>query len=333
MRSRNIPKQLVVALVAVALGLFGAAFAQTTMRLAHISPAGSPADKGAQLFANLVNQGTNGKYTIKIYPNSQLGSAPEYTQQIKLGTLAMGLVTSGQMQEYVKQYGIIEAPFLFSSLQQAHKVLDGPAGDQLAALAKQQGFIILSNWEWGFRQITNSVRPIQEPADMKGLKMRVPSEFQIQDMMKALGASTDTIAFPELYTALAQKVVDGQDNPVQTIFDQHFYEVQKYLAITNHAYNTQMLVMSQHAWNSLSAQEQQVFMNASKRAGDLVRNLDEQQQSSEITQMQQKGMVVTHPDLAAFRKAVQPADQQVYDYVGDAFAQKFVAEVEAAAGQ
>ncbi|MEJ2293122.1 MAG: DctP family TRAP transporter solute-binding subunit, partial [Deinococcales bacterium] len=262
-----------------------------------------------------------------------LGSAPEYTQQIKLGTLAMGLVTSGQMQEYVKQYGIIEAPFLFSSLQQAHKGLDGPAGDQLAALAKQQGFIILSNWEWGFRQITNSVRPIQEPADMKGLKMRVPSEFQIQDMMKALGASTDTIAFPELYTALAQKVVDGQDNPVQTIFDQHFYEVQKYLAITNHAYNTQMLVMSQHAWNSLSAQEQQVFMNASKRAGDLVRNLDEQQQSSEITQMQQTGMVVTHPDLAAFRKAVQPADQQVYDYVGDAFAQKFVAEVEAAAGQ
>lgn len=332
MQSRSFPKWIVASLLALALGLFGSVSAQT-MRLAHISPAGSPADQGAQLFAKLVNQGTNGKITVKIYPNSQLGSAPQYTQQIKLGTLAMGLVTSGQMQEYVKQYGIIEAPFLFSDLKQAHAVLDGPAGDQLAALAKQQGFIVLSNWEWGFRQITESVRPIQEPSDMKGLKMRVPSEFQIQDMMKALGASTDTIAFPELYTALAQKVVDGQDNPIQTIYDQHFYEVQKYLAITNHAYNTQMLVMSEHAWNSLSSQEQQVLVDASKKAGDLVRQLDEQQQSKEIAEMQSKGMVVTHPDLAAFRKAVQPADQQVYDYVGNAFAKKFVAEVQAAAAQ
>ncbi len=330
----NAPIQRTITLLtalALALALSGAAWAQTqTLRLAHISTASSPAQQGAELFAKLVNDGTNGAYEIKIFPNSQLGAAPEYTQQIKLGTLGLGLVTSGQMQEYIKQYAIIETPFLFDDLDHAHRVLDGPAGDQLAQVAEQQGFIILSNWEWGFRQITNSARAILKPEDMKGLKMRVPNEFQIRDMMQALGAQTETIAFPELYTALAQKVVDGQDNPIQTIYDQRFFEVQKYLAVTNHAYNSQMLVMSKPAWNKLSAEQQQVFVDASKQAGDLVRKLDADAQDKQIQEMDDAGVTVTHPDVAAFREAVKPAVQKVVDFVGADFADQFMKAVDAA---
>ncbi len=320
---------LILTIVSFVFVVLSSATAQT-FRLAHISTATSPAQQGAQLFAKLVNENTNGKYDIKIFPNSQLGSAPQYTQQIKLGTLALGLVTSGQMQEYIKQYAIIETPFMFDGLDHAHRVLDGPAGDQLAKLAEAQGFIVLSNWEWGFRQITNSARPINVPSDMKGLKMRVPNEFQIRDMMQALGAQTETIAFPELYTALAQGVVDGQDNPIQTIYDQRFFEVQKYLAITNHAYNSQMLVMAKPFWNRLSPEEQKVFVDASKQAGDLVRKLDAQAQTDQIQQMESNGVTVTHPDIPAFREAVKPAVQKVIDYVGADFANQFMSEVDAA---
>lgn len=300
------------------------------LRLATISPVDSPPQKGAELFKQLVEKGTDGRITVNIHPNSQLGSAPQYTQQIKLGTLALGLVTSGQMQEYIKQYAIVETPFLFADLKQAHTALDGSAGQLLAKLAEKQGFVILANWEWGFREITNSVRPITKPADLKGLKMRVPNEFQLRDMMQALGASTDTIAFPELYTALAQKVVDGQDNPVQTIYDHKFYEVQKYMAMTNHAYNTQMLVMAQNWWNKLSRADQKLLRSVAHKAGLLVRKLDASSEQKEIQLMEQHGMTVTHPNLAAFRKAAEPAVQKVIDYVGNPFAEQFIKDVQAA---
>ncbi|MBW2059409.1 MAG: TRAP transporter substrate-binding protein [Deltaproteobacteria bacterium] len=275
---------------------------KVTLRFAHITDTTHPAHKGAELFKYMVNERTLGRIQVEIYPNSVLGSAREYTEQIKLGTIDMGLSTSGQLQEWIREYAVVMIPFLFDSYDFAHKVLDGPAGQMLADLADKAGFKVLANWEWGFRQITNSKRPIYKPEDLIGLKMRVPHEIQLEEMYKALGVTTTVISFPDLYMALSQKVVDGQCNPLPTIYHQKFYEVQKYLALTNHVYNTQMLVMSEKSWNRLSKDDQRIIKESAKIAGDYVRKLIVVEEEKLVGKIKAYGDVVTTPDLAPFRE-------------------------------
>lgn len=316
--------------LAVLFGLFGQAEQpQYVLRLAHISDVTHPSHKGALLFKYLVEERTNGVVKVEIYPNSMLGSAPEYTEQIKMGLLELGLSTSGQLQQWVKEYAVVMTPFLFESYEHAHRVLDGPAGQYLAKLAEKEGFKILADWEWGFRQITNNVRPIYGPDDIAGLKMRCPLEFQLVEMYKALGATTTVIAFPELYMALAQGVADGQCNPLPTIYAQRFYEVQKYLAITNHVYNSQMLVMSKILWDKLPQDIQTVLLDAARIAGLYVRQLMHEMEASLIEELRAKGIVITYPDLAPFRERVQPVLQAIAKAAGEKFTEAFVAAAEA----
>ncbi len=297
-------------------------------RLAHISDVTHPSHKGALLFKKLVEERTNGLVRIDIYPNAMLGSAPEYTEQIKMGLLAMGLSTSGQLQVWIKEYGVVMLPFLFDNYEHAHRVLDGPAGQFLAKLAEKEGFVILADWEWGFRQITNNKRPIYSADDIAGLKMRVPNEFQLMEMYKALGAVTTVIAFPELYMALAQGVADGQCNPLPTIYSQKFYEVQKYLAITNHVYNSQMLVMSKKIWDKLPPDIQRILKESAWIAGLYVRQLVKESEEKLIDEMKKKGIVVTYPDLESFREKVKPAIEKIADVIGKDFTYKFLEYVE-----
>lgn len=322
-------RYLACMLAIAALGL-PMAFAQTTLRLAHISDTEHPAQEGALRFKELVEEGTNGRVVVEIYPNSTLGSAPEYTEQVALCAVDLGLATSGQLQVYVPEYAVVMLPFIYDGYDHAHRVLDGAGGEALAELAAQQGFVVLANWEWGFRQITNSERPIESSTDLEGLTMRVPNEIQLQAMFEALGASTETIAFPELYTALAQGVVDGQDNPIPTIYHQNFYEVQDYVALTNHVYNTQMLVMSECAWNALSSEDQQVVESAAVEAGQLVRDLTLQEEERLVAEMEDAGVTITRPDPAEFREAVAPAVDRVARFAGVDFTEEFLQYVEEA---
>src|ERR1700689_990485 len=194
--------------------------APLTMRFAHFAQEDHPANIAAKQFASRVAERTNGAIRVMIFPNNQLGGPPE-----------MGLPTQGQLDKYDKAFGAVMLPFIFDSRPLVFRVLDGPAMDWLGPLAEKQGFILLRNWDYGFRNVTNSVRPIHSPDDVKGLKLRTPPELQIQASMEALGASVQAIAFPELYLALAQKVVDGEENPIAVIFFNKFYETQKHLAI------------------------------------------------------------------------------------------------------
>ncbi len=211
--------------------------APLTLRFAHFAQEDHPANIAAKQFASRVAERTNGAIRVMIFPNNQLGGPPEQAQQIKLGTIDMGLPTQGQLDKYDRAFGAVMLPFIFDSRALVFRVLDGPAMDWLAPLAEKQGFVLLRNWDYGFRNVTNSVRPIHAPEDVKGLKLRTPPELQIQASMQALGAVVQAIAFPELYLALAQKVVDGEENPIAVIYYNKFYEVQKHLAMTRHIYN------------------------------------------------------------------------------------------------
>src|SRR5271169_2319875 len=272
--------------------------APLTMRFAHFAAEDHPANIAAKQFASRVEERTGGAVKINIFPNNVLGGPPEQAQQIKLGTIDMGLPTQGQLDKYDTAFAAVMLPFIWDSPQHAFRVLDGPAMDWLVPLAERQGFILLHNWEYGFRNVTNTVRPINTPGDVKGLKLRTPPELQIQASMEALGASVQAIAFPELYLALAQKVVDGEENPIPVIYFNKFYETQKHLAITRHIYNNMIHTIGVNSWKKLAPEQQTIFREESASAGDLMRKLMADGEEDQIKKLEAAGMQVTRPDLA-----------------------------------
>ena len=297
--------------------------APLTMRFAHFAAEDHPANTAAKQFASRVEERTNGAVKINIFPNNVLGGPPEQAQQIKLGTIDMGLPTQGQLDKYDKAFAAVMLPFIWDGPKHVFRVLDGPAMAWLAPLAEQQGFILLRNWEYGFRNVTNTVRPINSPDDVRGLKLRTPPELQIQASLEALGATVQAIAFPELYLALSQKVVDGQENPIAVIYFNKFYEVQKYLAITRHIYNNMIHTVSAVAWKRLDPGQQAVFREESTAAGDLMRKLIADQESAQISKIEAAGMQVTRPNLAPFRALMGPANARIAAYAGADSVKKF----------
>jgi tripartite ATP-independent transporter DctP family solute receptor len=298
------------------------------MRFAHFAPEDHPANVAAKQFAARVEARTDGAIKITIFPNNQLGGPPEQAQQIKLGTIDMGLPTQGQLDKYDTAFAVVELPFVFDNPAHVFRTLDGAAMDWLAPLAEKQGFVLLRNWEYGFRNVTNSVRPLNTPEDFKGLKLRTPPELQIQAAMEALGASVQAIAFPELYLALSQKVVDGEENPVAVIYFNKFYEVQKHLALTRHVYNNMIHTIGANSWKKLTPDQQVIFREESTQAGDLMRKLIGDQEADQIKNLATQGMQVTTPDLAAFRAKMEPANKRIADYAGAANVKKFQELVE-----
>ena len=230
-----------------------------TLRFAHFAAADHPANIAAKQFADRVESRTRGAIKINIFPNNQLGDPPQQAAQIREGAIDIGLPTQGQLDKYEKAFSAVMLPFVFADRAQAYKTLDGPVMDWLSPLATKQGFITLRNWDYGFRHITNTARPINTPDDVKGLKLRTPPEVQIASSMEALGAIVTPISFAELYLALSQKVVDGEENPIAVIYFNKFYEVQKYLALTHHIYNNMILTVSAITWNKLTPGQQWIF--------------------------------------------------------------------------
>jgi tripartite ATP-independent transporter DctP family solute receptor len=301
-----------------------------TLRFAHFGQEDHPSNIAAKQFASRVEARTQGAIKINIFPNNALGGPQEQAQQIKLGVIDMGLPTEGQLDKYEKAFATVMLPFVFDSPAHVFRVLDGPAMEWFAPLAEKQGFIILANWEYGFRNLTNSVRPINTPDDVKGLKIRTPPEIQIQASMEALGAVVQAIAFPELYLALAQKVVDGEENPIAVIFYNKYYEVQKNLALTRHVYNNMIHTVSAATWKKLTPEQQTIFREESKAAGDLMRKLIAEQEEDQIKKLEGFGMVLTRPDLAPFRAKMEPAYKRIAEYAGEANVKKFLELVEQA---
>jgi TRAP-type transport system periplasmic protein len=297
--------------------------APLTMRFAHFAAEDHPANIAAKQFVERVESRTNGAIKINIFPNNVLGGPPEQAQQIKLGTIDMGLPTQGQLDKYDTAFAAVELPFIWDSPQHAFRVLDGPAMAWLAPLAEKQGFITLRNWDYGFRNVTNTVRPINTPDDVKGLKLRTPPELQIQASLEALGATVQSIAFPELYLALSQHVVDGEENPIAVIYFNKFYEVQNHLAITRHIYNNMIHTVSAAAWKKLDDNQQTIFRDESTAAGNLMRKLIADQEEDQIKKIAAAGVALTRPDLAPFRALMGPANARIAAYAGADNVKKF----------
>ena len=242
----------------------------------------------------------------------------------------MSLPSQGALDQYVREFSVVMMPFVYDDYEHCWRVLDGPFMDWVAPKLEAQNLVFLSNWEWGFRNVTNNVRPVMTPADMKGLKMRTPPELQLQAAMEACGAVVTKIAFPELYNALKQGVVDGQENPLAVIYHFKIYEVQKNLALTRHVYNSMVHVMSKKTYETLTPEQQKIIKEESKRAGQWFRDRMQEEEGELIQKLKDKGMNVTQPDVAKFREAMQPAYDRIADYAGRENVAKFLKMVDAA---
>jgi tripartite ATP-independent transporter DctP family solute receptor len=233
-----------------------------------------------------------------------------------VGVIDMNLPTQGGLDKYDKAFATVMTPYAFADYAQAHRVLDGPFHEWVAPRLEKKGLVLLSTWEYGFRNVTNSKRPINGPEDMKGLRLRTPPEVQIIAALEATGASTTQIAFPELAAALNQGVVDGQENPIGVTYHFKLFEVQKHLALTQHVYNSMTHVISVSSWKKLTPAQQTVVREESRSSRDLMRKLVSAQEADELAKMQAAGVAVTRPDIAKFRAVMQPAYERVGAYAG-----------------
>ena len=287
-----------------------------------------PVYLGAKEMAGRVEERTKGQVKMTLYPNNALGSPPEMAEQVALGALDMSLNTQGQLENHVKASAVAQLPFIFDDYAHAHRTVDGPAMQWLAPQFEKAGLIYLANWEWGFRNLTNSKRPVTKPVDLKGMKIRVPPEFHLQALFESLGAVVTQIAWPEVYMALAQKVVDGQENPLNAIYYAKFYEVQKQVALTRHAYSCLIPIVSTKTWAKLNAEQKQILKEEAKRSGDWVRKALNEEETDLIAKFEKAGLQVTRPDLKPFRAAVATANEKIYKRYGEDNVKTFLKFVE-----
>lgn len=307
-------KRVVSVLMILVFAFAGSAFAME-IKLAHVVNEKDAFHVAAEKFKELVEKNSRGALTVTIFPNAKLGDERTLLERMKMGIVDAGIITNGPIINFVPSFGVIDLPFLFRDPAHAYKVLDGSIGQKLMADLESQGWKGLAFAERGFRNLTNSKRPVKTPEDIKGLKIRVMQNPVYVDSFKALGANAVPMAWTEVLTALQQGTVDGQENPLNVIMAFKLYESQKYLSITRHAYAPAPIIMSMSTWKKLTPAQQALVKKAAQDAAEHERGWDNKMEAEWLKDLKAKGMIVTTPDLKAFRAAVKP----VYDQYGPKF--------------
>ncbi len=281
-------------LAVAALSVVGMATAQErTIKFANQNSKGHPIVLGMDKFAELVDQKSGGKMKVKVFAGGTLGSDQANVSALQGGTLEMASMNSGIFASLAKEFAIYDFPFLFGNGKEADTVVDGPFGKRLHSLLEPKGIVGLGYYELGFRHISNSKRPITKVEDLEGLKLRViPNPINV-DWVKALGANPTPLPFPELYAAMEQKAVDGQENPLPTINSAKMYEVQKHLALTNHQYNPQSVVISKKFWDTLSAADKKIIQDSAAESTRYQREQSRGLAASILDNLKKNGMQVT----------------------------------------
>jgi tripartite ATP-independent transporter DctP family solute receptor len=304
MKARIFRAALAAAFVAAVLP----ARAQTELKLGHVGEPGSLIGAAADEFAKRANAKLAGKYKIVTYGSSQLGGDKEMMQKLKLGTLDM-VEPSTVMSSIADMYGVFEMPYLVKSRDHMKKIEKALFWSKIEPESEKKGYKVLAVWENGFRQITNNAHPIVKPADLKGIKLRVPEGKWRVKMFQAYGANPSPMKFSEVFTALQTGVMDGQENPLAQIASAKFYEVQKYLSMTGHVYTPAYLVVSTTKWKTLPPDVRKAIEEAAKDTQAFVYEKAAKDDEDLLVMMKKAGIQVNEADKDAFIKASKP----VYD--------------------
>ena len=287
-----------------------------TLRASSSTAPTHPYNVGLEKFAELVAERTNGQIKIDIFPSAQLGAERANIEDLQMGTLDIAVSSTGPLGNFVEDFLILDLPYLFSNYEHAHAVLDGEVGEGLKAQLTDLGLVGGAFWENGFRQMTNSKLAINTPADCAGLKLRCMENQAHIAAFSALGMDPTPMAWSEVFTALQQGVIDGQENPIAVIYSNAVYEAQAHLAITNHVYSAAMILFSQATMEKLTAEQQQILLDAAQEVAAYERSLCEDGEAEQIAEMESKGLQVTYPEIAPFQDALADVYSQFAEQFG-----------------
>ena len=278
------------------------------LKLGHVGSPGSLFEVSSTEFARRVKEKTSGKVIVQLYGSSQLGDDTELMQKVKLGTLDFAL-PSTVMSSVVPAFGLFEMPYLVKDREHMKRIDQEIVGPILSPIAKKAGYQILATWENGFRQITNNRRPIKVPADLAGIKLRVPKGKWRVKMFQAYGASPSAMGLSEVFVALQTGVMDGEENPLTQIYTSKFQEVQKFLSMTDHVYTPAYLVTSTRKWQALPEALRKQIQEAAEETQPFVYQTGAKMDTQLLGMLKQAGIKVNEADKQAFQKASKP----VYD--------------------
>ena len=310
MSSRQVPftSLLKASLLGATLAIAGAASAQTVLKAGYAVSKDSHYGVGTGVFCTDIEKNTQGRYKCQEFPSGSLGGEREMIEAVQLGTLDLVTTSSGPLGNFVPEVKIFDIPFLFRDYDHARKVLDGKIGQDVLQKFQAKGLVGLVWGENGFRHMTNSKRPIKTPQDASGLKMRTMENKVHMDGYKSFGILPTPMAFTELFTALQQGTVDGQENPIPVILSAKFAQVQKHLSLTGHVYSPATIIMNPGVFNKLSDADKKVFLDAAKAGAAAMRKRVNDDEQRGIALLRKEGVeVVEQVDGDAFRKAIAPA--------------------------
>lgn len=290
----------------------GSSSGPIVLRLGHVVATGHPYHYGATEFARLVAERTGGRVRVDVYPAGQLGPGErEEVEALQLGGIDLVVTGTAVLANFLPDLAVMDLPFLFRDYAHVDAVLDGPVGEELLRRLEQANLNItgLALWEQGFRHLTNDRRPVLTPADVRGLKIRVQENPIHVDSFNTLGALATPMAWGEVYTALQQGVIDGQENPIPVLTSHKIYEVQRHLALTGHFYSPAIIIINTQRFRSLPADIRQILVETARDVSRSERQVAREMEARQVDELRALGMQVTEPDRAAFQSALQ----SVYD--------------------
>lgn len=302
---------------------------ERTLRLAFSVVKDHPLHDGAVRFAELVSERTGGKIKVQIFPGALLGSDAQNLSGLKGGALDMTTLGTSGLAGTDKAFMLMDFPFLFNDFKEAYSIIDGPLGRSLTDKLPKYGLIGLGIWDLGFRNITNSRRPVAKADDIRGLKLRVQATPIYVDLFTTLGANPVPLTFGEVFTALETRTVDGQENPVGLIRSAKFYEVQKYLSLTRHAFTAMPFLMSAKTWEKLSDDERNIILDSAEEAKHLQRRISAEKEASDLEYLKKHMEVLDFApqEIDTFRQRVQPVVDKYTGEVGAGLVDQVKAEI------
>nr|CDQ33127.1 Extracytoplasmic solute receptor protein YiaO [Virgibacillus halodenitrificans] len=314
---RSLLTGALVCTASLALSAFSLDAMAQTITVGHATSDNSPYSTGVDAFKATLEKLSGGKFTVNEQPAGALGGERSMIEGLQIGTIDAVITSTGPLGNFVPETYVLDLPFLFDDYQQAHCVLDGPIGQGLLNKIDQNNLVGLAWTENGFRHLTNNKRQVRTPEDVAGLKIRTMENKVHMAAFRAMGAHPTPMAFPELFTALQQGTVDGQENPISVILTSNLWEVQDYLSLTGHVYSPAVMLASPVLWDGLSDEEKSWFKQAAKAGAKATRVEVSQLESEGVKELEDHGMkVVRDIDKEVFRKAVQPAYKIYTDQYG-----------------
>jgi tripartite ATP-independent transporter DctP family solute receptor len=309
MRSKLVQLMAMLSLLAAGAVAQAQDIQERTIRFGHLNNPDHPTSLGVKKFAELVAAKSGGKITVKEYPSSQLGNELQQQSALQGGVQEMLVASTTSLAGIVKEFGLFDFPFLFSNARQADAMVDGPMGKMLTGKLAEKGVVVLAFFDLGFRNVTNSKRPITKAEDLEGLKLRVIPNPVFLETFKTFKANPIPMPFAELYGALESKAVDGQENPYAVILSSKLYEVNKFVSGTNHVYATNPVQISKRFWDKLSPAEQKLLQDAAIEAQNYQRVVSREISGKAVAELKAKGMVhneIAPAELARMRAEVKP---------------------------